>query len=1388
MKKNEIQKPKNKLELTPYYIGLDIGTNSVGWSVTNLNYEVLKFNGKRMWGARLFEEANTSAERRMHRSNRRRLERRKFRLSLLEEIFSEEISKIDMSFFIRLKESKYYIDDRSENNYYTLFNDGVFNDKEYYKKYPTIYHLRAALIKGEKCDIRELFLGIHHIVKYRGHFLDNGDEKNISGTIKSNLKELIDNQDFELGDFSYNDEILFNIEKIIVDKSKNKSDKVNEICNCFPSKYKKQCKEIFKLSLGLSTTLDKIFLDDELKELDDIKKISFNSSYEENINKYENALNERFFLIETAKKIYDAVSLSSILIEGKNFSESKVFSYEKHKQDLKLLKSVLKKYDMDKGYDNRKKSLYFKILKEDSKNGLNYVNYIGKGKIKKKISQEEFYKFLKKELEKIDESVDKQYILNEIELENFLPLQKTKLNRTVPHQLQLKELNLILENYCEKFKFLNQVEDGISNKEKIVSLFKFKIPYYVGPLNDSHKSETKEGFSWVVRRNRGKVLPWNFDKVIDVEASAEAFIKNMTNKCSQISTEDVLPKNSLLYSEFVLLNELNNITYDGEKIPYELKKCLVEEVFKKEHKKMTKTRIHNFIKSKGLDIGKGVIGGIDDCIKSDLKSYRDMERILGKGFDFEIAEKIILWITLFGGEKKLLERKIKNELDKKISEEQINKIKRLSYKDWGNLSKKFLTEIKSRKILNELKEDIIDEVSIIEALRYTNNNLSELFSRKYEYNEVLLKYNERNVDEFDNVEYSILDDIYASPAVKRSIWQSIKIVEEIKGIMKHEPEKIFIEATRSNKADKKRTNKRKENLINLYNGIKDGKKWIKEISGNSDSYYRIKKVYLYYMQQGKCMYSGEYINLEELFTDSYDIDHIYPRSLTKDDSLNNLVLVKAKLNRDKSDIYPVPPRIREKCGEFWKKLKDTNFLDDIKYNRLVRSDPLTQEELSGFISRQIVHTSQSTKAAANYLGRINTNSRICWVKAENISDFRNGSTTKREKNDKPKKFIKFRELNDHHHAKDAYLNIVVGNVFDEKFTKNPMNFFKEKYEKSEKYNLQYMFKNSLERNGNLIWDYDIHMPIIEKMMRNNDVRITKMCKENTGKLFDETIYKANITKEDSYFPIKKSDEKLNKLSKYGGYSSIKIAYYMIVKCVYLDKNKNKIHLIKMIPIPIYIGSKDSNLLKEYISKMKRIQERGKELISIEILYNKLLMNSLVCINGYYYYVGGKTDNYFYAGSALQIVLDEEIIMYIKLINTYFLKKENFKDLEIEEYFVSNGVEISHEKLIEMYFGLVNKLGRGIFTNKKNNKYKDLVDEKTILEFKKLSLENKSKIILSILSLLTEKKTLFNELKLIGMSDNIEKRISMNLSNLDSFIIINRSITGLFENIVNILEK
>ena len=43
-----------------FYVGLDMGTASVGWAVTDDKYNIIKRHGKALWGVRLFKTANTA--------------------------------------------------------------------------------------------------------------------------------------------------------------------------------------------------------------------------------------------------------------------------------------------------------------------------------------------------------------------------------------------------------------------------------------------------------------------------------------------------------------------------------------------------------------------------------------------------------------------------------------------------------------------------------------------------------------------------------------------------------------------------------------------------------------------------------------------------------------------------------------------------------------------------------------------------------------------------------------------------------------------------------------------------------------------------------------------------------------------------------------------------------------------------------------------------------------------------------------------------------------------------------------------------------------------------------------------------------------------------------
>ena len=170
--KIENGKSKDKNVRNDYFIGLDVGTDSVGWAVTDTEYRLKKAGGKPLWGAYLFAQAETAENRRGFRTGRRRTARTRYRLRLLQSLFGAEIEKVDPTFFIRLNNSALFAEDKDDRiaTKYILFGDADYNDKDYFKQFPTIFHLRKYLTENAPQDIRLLYLACHHIIKSRGHF------------------------------------------------------------------------------------------------------------------------------------------------------------------------------------------------------------------------------------------------------------------------------------------------------------------------------------------------------------------------------------------------------------------------------------------------------------------------------------------------------------------------------------------------------------------------------------------------------------------------------------------------------------------------------------------------------------------------------------------------------------------------------------------------------------------------------------------------------------------------------------------------------------------------------------------------------------------------------------------------------------------------------------------------------------------------------------------------------------------------------------------------------------------------------------------------------------------------------------------------------------------
>lgn len=1357
-----------------YYLGLDMGTSSLGWAVTNEKYQLLRRKGKDLWGVRLFSEANTAADRRSHRTARRRLQREKARVGYLRELFAEEINKIDPGFYQRLADSKYHREDKESNQPFALFADTGYTDKEYYHDYPTIFHLRKALLDlnntGKEYDVRLVYLAILNMFKHRGHFLNaNLDEKSGSDLHKS--VEQLNISMLDILGKRLEEVEQEKLENILSSKNYSNTARLEKLIELFQlSKSKnKQEVEILKLICGLKGTLSKIFENGDFNE-DTVKmSISFrDANYEESITEVESILAEdEFEMLLIAKQIHDWAVLANIMSGEEYLSVARVKAYDKHKKDLEVLKRVLKSNSMD----SYKKM--FRIMEDN-----NYSAYVGSVNYKNekvrrgaKHDTDEIFKKMKAIVSGCEDCEEKNYILCELDKGTFLPKQVTSSNGVIPNQVHKKELKRIIENAQKYLEFLTyKDESGLSVGEKIIKLFEFQIPYYVGPLSykvGENEKMGKRGNMWSVRKESGAVLPWNFEQKIDIKKSAEKFINNLTNHCTYLNGETVLPKNSLLYEKYMVLNELNKLKINGEGISVELKQNIYNDLFKK-GKRVTSKMLVKYLKDIGeVDANDNPeISGIDGDFTNRLANHKKFFEIFGKDNltqeQINIAEDVIFYSTVYGDSRKFLSEKIREKYQNILDESQIKRILGMKFKDWGRFSRQLLE-------LNGTDKQTGEVSSIISKMWNENYNFMELMAEdKFTYSEEIEQRVKKIEKTLSTMEYSDLDELYISAPVKRMVWQTILVLKELEKVMGYGPDKIFVEMAKGPGEKNQRKDSRKKKFLDLYKQCqKESRNWKSELEATEESKFKSKKLYLYYTQKGKCMYSGENIELTDLFNDNlYDIDHIYPRHFIKDDSIeNNLVLVKKTHNAHKSDTFPIEESIRRNMHSIWKMLRDGNFITEEKYKRLMRNNEFTDKEQAEFISRQIVETRQGTKVITDLFEKTFPQSEVIYVKAGLVSDFRHKYG-----------FLKCRNINDFHHADDAYLNIVVGNVYNTKFTKHPINFIKDYKRDPEKYkyHMDKLFEYPVSRGEENAWitKGGESFKMVRKMMAKNTPLVTRMNYEEHGGIADQTIYSAKEASKvngDGYISVKSSDEKISDTCKYGGMKKYKGTYFVLVE--HTEKGK-RVRTLEDIPLYLKEQLDSREKLQQYFKKEKRFRYENPV-----VIYNRIKRHSLIKVNGFYLYLTGRTGKQLRVLNAVQLSLDAKMARYVKWITKVNDEYQSEAQYDEDE-------KITREKNLELYEVLKDKHMNKIYSKRPNAVGSKLNGGTE--KFSDLPLSRQVYVLLQIIQL----SQLINEgvdLREIGGSKASGTcKISKKISGNDEFKLINQSVTGLFENEIDLL--
>lgn len=1162
----------------PYSIGLDIGTNSVGWAVITDDYKVpskkmkvlgntsKKYIKKNLLGALLFDSGITAEGRRLKRTARRRYTRRRNRILYLQEIFSTEMATLDDAFFQRLDDSFLVPDDKRDSKYPIFGN--LVEEKAYHDEFPTIYHLRKYLADStKKADLRLVYLALAHMIKYRGHFLIEGEFNSKNNDIQKNFQDFLDtyNAIFE-SDLSL--ENSKKLEEIVKDKI-SKSAKKDRILKLFPGEKNSGIfSEFLKLIVGNQADFKKYFILDEKAPLHFSKE-----SYDEDLETLLGYIGDDYSdVFLKAKKLYDAILLSGILTVTDNGTEAPLSSamimrYKEHEEDLALLKAYIRNISLE---------TYNEVFKDDTKNG--YAGYIDG-----KTSQEDFYVYLKKLLAGLEGA---DYFLEKIDREDFLRKQRTFDNGSIPYQIHLQEMRAILDKQAKFYPFLAK------NKERIEKILTFRIPYYVGPL-----ARGNSDFAWSIRKRNEKITPWNFEDIIDKESSAEAFINRMTSFDLYLPEEKVLPKHSLLYETFTVYNELTKVRFIAESMrDYQFldskqKKDIVRLYFKNKRKVTDKDIIEYLHAIDGYD---GIeLKGIEKQFNSSLSTYHDLLNIINdKEFlddssNEAIIEEIIHTLTIFEDREMIKQRlsKFENIFDKSV----LKKLSRRHYTGWGKLSAKLINGIRDEKSGNTILDYLIDD-------GISNRNFMQLihddalsFKKKIKKAQI--------IGDKDNIK-QVVQALPGSPAIKKGILQSIKIVDELVKVMGGRPESIVVEMARENQYTNQGKSNSQQRLKRLEESLKDlGSKILKEnipakLSKIDNNALQNDRLYLYYLQNGKDMYTGEELDIDRL--SNYDIDHIIPQAFLKDNSIDNKVLVSSASNRGKSDDVP-SLEVVKKRKTLWYQLLKSKLISQRKFDNLTKAERggLSPEDKAGFIQRQLVETRQITKHVARLLDERFNNKKdednktlrtvkIITLKSTLVSQFR-----------KDFELYKVREINDFHHAHDAYLNAVVASALLKKYPKLEPEFvygdypkynsFRERKSATEKVyfysNIMNIFKKSIpladgtvidrplievnEETGESVWNKESDLATVRRVLSYPQVNVVKKVEVQSGGFSKELVQPHGNS--DKLIP-RKTKKMIWDTKKYGGFDSPIVAYSVLVMAE-REKGKSK----KLKPVKELVG-------------------------------------------------------------------------------------------------------------------------------------------------------------------------------------------------------------------------
>ena len=229
-------------------------------------------------------------------------------------------------------------------------------------------------------------------------------------------------------------------------------------------------------------------------------------------------------------------------------------------------------------------------------------------------------------------------------------------------------------------------------------------------------------------------------------------------------------------------------------------------------------------------------------------------------------------------------------------------------------------------------------------------------------------------------------------------------------------------------------------------------------------------------------------------------------------------------------------------------------------------------------------------------------------------------------------FFKIRELNNFHHAKDAYLTAVLGQfttvacpMWGQSKLNSALKYYIANPDEAEddlktlvnkrygyildlmQWGRQEMFSID-EQTGEYLWDNTRYNNIFATMEKNNCLIVKKKEFLGTAEFYDQTVY-SPLSGKNGLMPLKSKGGIAKPSDIYGGYSSVNPAYFVFVE----ERNDKEGEFVTVFDsVPVYVvwrEKQDKDAVEKYI---KQTHGEDAKIIKKIYKYQKIVMDGQTC--------------------------------------------------------------------------------------------------------------------------------------------------------------------------------